>query len=86
MNIAIVLFTLGVIMIVAGYTNQISPQCNQGVKVKVVSRNVYDEILYNQELTDEVYKDQMDYEKKEYDFYSDKEVNEDTILINMDNQ
>ena len=65
MNIAIVLFTLGVIMIVAGYTNQISPQCNQGVKVKVVSRNVYDEILYNQELTDEVYKDQMDYEKKE---------------------
>lgn len=86
MNIAIVLFTLGVIMVVAGYTNQISPQCNQGVKVKVVSRNVYDEILYNQELTDEVYKDQMDYEKKEYDFYSDKGVNEDNILINMANQ
>ena len=86
MNIAIVLFTLGIIMIVAGYTNQISPQCNQGVKVKVVSRNVYDEILYNQELTDEVYKDQMDYEKKEYDFYSDKGVNEDNILINMANQ
>ena len=86
MNIAIVLFTLGVIMVVAGYTNQISPQCNQGVKVKVVSRNVYDEILYNQELTDEVYKDQMYYEKKEYDFYSVKGVNEDNILINMANQ
>ena len=81
MNIAIVLFTLGVIMIVAGYTNQISPQCNQGVKVKVVSRNVYDEILYNQELTDEVYKDQIS-----QDSYSDKEVNEDNILINMANQ
>ena len=68
-------------MIVAGYTNQISPQCNQGVKVKVVSRNVYDEILYNQELTDEVYKDQIN-----MDSYSDKEVNEDNILINMANQ
>ena len=37
MNIAIILFTLGIIMIVAGYTNQISPKCNQGLKVKVVS-------------------------------------------------
>ena len=59
MNIAIVLFTLGVIMVVAGYTNQISPKCNQGLKVKVVSRNVFEEILYNQELTDQVYNDQM---------------------------
>ena len=81
MNIAIVLFTLGVIMVVAGYTNQISPQCNQGVKVKVVSRNVYDEILYNQELTDEVYKDQVIKGS-----YSEKDVNEDNILINMANQ
>jgi len=59
MNIAIILFALGIIMIVAGYTNQISPQCDQGVKVKIVPRSVYDEILHNQELTDQVYKDQL---------------------------
>ena len=49
MNIAIILFALGIIMIVAGYTNQISPQCDQGVKVKVVPRVIYDEILHNQQ-------------------------------------
>lgn len=59
MNIALILFTIGIIMIVAGYTNQISPNCNEGLKVKVVSRNVFDEILYNKELTDQVYKDQV---------------------------
>ena len=57
MNIAIVLFTLGIIMIVAGYTNQISPQCNPGVKVKIVSRDIFDEILYNRELTNATYTD-----------------------------
>mgnify|MGYP001242305803 CR=1 FL=1 len=59
MNIAIILFALGIIMIVAGYTNQISPQCDQDVKVRIVPRSVYDEILHNQELTDATYKDQL---------------------------
>ena len=52
-----VIFTLGVIMVVAGYTNQISPKCNDGVNVRIVPRNVYDEILHNQELTDKIYED-----------------------------
>jgi len=59
MNIALVLFTLGVIMVVAGYTNQVSPHCNTDLKVKVVPRDVFDEILHNQELTDSVYKDMI---------------------------
>jgi hypothetical protein len=59
MNIALILFTIGIIMIVAGYTNQISPNCNKDLKVKVVSRNVFDEILYNKELTHQVYQDQV---------------------------
>jgi len=57
MNIAIILFTLGIIMVVAGYINQVSPQCDQGVKVRIVPRSVYDEILNNQELTDQSYQD-----------------------------
>ena len=59
MNIALILFTLGIIMITAGYINQVSPHCNPGVQVKVVPRDVYDEILYNQEVTDTVYKDMI---------------------------
>ena len=59
MNIALILFTLGIIMVVAGYTNQTSPHCNTDLKVKVVPRDVYDEILYNQELTDSVYNDMV---------------------------
>tara|TARA_A100000164_G_C21552345_1_gene605670 strand:- start:73 stop:252 length:180 start_codon:yes stop_codon:yes gene_type:complete len=57
MNISLLLFTLGILMIVAGYTNQISPKCNDGVNVRIVPRNVYDEILHNQELTDKIYED-----------------------------
>ena len=57
MNISLVLFTVGVIMITAGYTNQLSPQCNQEPSVRVVPRKVYDEILMNQELTETVFND-----------------------------
>ena len=59
MNLSLVLFTLGVIMITTGYTNQISPQCNQDVQVKIVPRRVYEEILMDQELTDSMYKDMV---------------------------
>ena len=50
MNIALVLFALGVIMIVSGYTNQVSPKCDQDIKVKIVPRNVFDEIAENSDL------------------------------------
>ena len=57
MNIALILFTLGILMIVAGYTNQISPHCNEGIQVKVVPRDIYDEIAKNQDMVDIVYND-----------------------------
>ena len=57
MNIALIMFTLGIIMIVAGYTNQMSPQCDQDIKVRVVPREVYHEIINNKDLVDQVYKD-----------------------------
>ena len=57
MNIALIMFTLGIIMIVAGYTNQMSPQCDQDIKVRVVPREVYHEILNNKDIVDQVYKD-----------------------------
>ena len=57
MNYALVIFTIGIIMVVAGYTNQISPKCDSELSVKIVPRDVYDEILYNQELVDVSYRD-----------------------------
>ena len=57
MNIALIMFTLGIIMIVAGYTNQMSSQCDQDIKVRVVPREVYHEILNNKDIVDQVYKD-----------------------------
>ena len=59
MNYALVIFTIGIIMVVAGYTNQISPKCNNELSVKIVPRDVYDEILYNQELVDVSYRDML---------------------------
>jgi len=59
MNIALVLFMIGIIMIVSGYTNQISPKCNSELSVKIVPRDVYDEILYNQELADVSFNDMV---------------------------
>ncbi len=59
MNVSLILFTLGILFITIGYTNQISPQCNQQPQVKVVPRPVYDELLLNQELTDQVYQDML---------------------------
>tara|TARA_B110001469_G_scaffold126595_1_gene144681 strand:- start:301 stop:441 length:141 start_codon:yes stop_codon:yes gene_type:complete len=44
-------------MVVAGYANQVSPKCNEELKIKIVPRNIYDEILYNKELTDQIYMD-----------------------------
>ncbi len=57
--IYLIIFLIGIIMITAGYTNQISPQCNKNLQVKIVPRDVYDEILLNKELTNLVYKDTM---------------------------
>ena len=79
MNIAIVLFTLGVIMVVAGYTNQISPNCNADVKVKIVPRKIFDEILYSQELTDQAYNDQIGVKRPE-------DINDDNIMVDMVNK
>ena len=59
MNIEFILFTLGILFITSGYTNQISPKCNKELSVKIIPRNVYDQILYNQELADVTYNDMV---------------------------
>jgi len=57
MNIALILFVLGILMIYASYVNSISPKCNQDIKVRVVPREVHDQILQSTEMVEEVYND-----------------------------
>jgi len=57
MNIGLILFTLGIIMVVTGYVNQISPTCDQEIKIKIVPRNVYDEITAQSTFPEEIYND-----------------------------
>lgn len=45
MKISFVLLVIGLICIIAGYVNQIAPQCKKGVEVKIVPRNVYDQMI-----------------------------------------
>lgn len=44
MRLSLLLFILGLICIVSGYTNSLNPQCNKGSEVRIVPRNVYDQI------------------------------------------
>ena len=37
--------------------NQIVPYCNQEIKVKVVPRDVHDQIMQSKEMVEEVYND-----------------------------
>ena len=57
MNIALVLFTIGILLITYGYMNQIVPYCNQEIKVKVDPREVHDQIMKSKEMVEEVYND-----------------------------
>jgi|TARA_Y100000768_G_C23440804_1_gene434819 hypothetical protein len=45
MKISFVLLVIGLVLITAGYVNQIVPQCKKGVEVKIVPRNVYDQMV-----------------------------------------
>ncbi len=50
MRLAFILFMIGLMMIVAGFVNQVAPKCKEGVEIRVVPRSVYDEIVSNSTL------------------------------------
>ena len=50
MKLAFMLFIIGTMMIVAGFVNQVAPKCREGVEIRIVPRNVYDEIVSNSTL------------------------------------
>ena len=44
MRLSLLLMTIGILFIVAGYAHQKHPQCQGGTEVRIVPRNVYDQI------------------------------------------
>jgi|TARA_B110000046_G_C12607590_1_gene239479 hypothetical protein len=50
MRLALILFILGIMMITAGFVNQVAPKCKEGVEIRIVPRSVYDEIVSNSTL------------------------------------
>ena len=44
MEITLILFVLGIILITAGYAQQMSPSCDKGIDIKYVPRDVFDEL------------------------------------------
>ena len=44
-RLSLILFIVGVLCIVSGYTQQKNPECERGSDVRVVPRNVSDQIL-----------------------------------------
>jgi len=45
MRLSLLLFITSALFITAGYTISLSPQCKAGTEVRVVPRNVYDQII-----------------------------------------
>ena len=44
MRLSLLIFIIGILFITAGYTNQLDPKCKKGSEVRIVPRNVYDQI------------------------------------------
>ena len=50
-NLSMLLFFLGFSFIVIGYSQEIKPNCEKGVDIRILPRNVYDEIIENSVLS-----------------------------------
>ncbi len=44
MKLSLILFITGMLLITAGYAQQMKPTCEKGIEVKYIPRNIYDQI------------------------------------------
>ena len=45
MKLSLLLFVIGLLFMVSGYVQQLDPQCNQKPEIRIIPRNVYDQII-----------------------------------------
>ena len=50
MRLSLLLLIIGVLFCTAGYTNSLDPGCKKGTEVRIVPRNVYDQIIQDSTL------------------------------------
>ena len=62
MKITLILFVTGMLLITAGYAQQMKPSCEKGIEVKYIPRNVFDQLEESKPYAEEsIYKhDRMD--------------------------
>ena len=45
MRLTLLLFALGVLLVVAGYTQQLGTKCQNDAEIRIIPRNVYDQLI-----------------------------------------
>lgn len=45
MKISLLMFIIGVLFVVAGYTQQLDPKCKPQTEIRIIPRNVYDQLV-----------------------------------------
>lgn len=45
MQLSLLLFVIGVICVVSGYVQELDPQCKPKSEVRIIPRDVYDQII-----------------------------------------
>ena len=45
MRLSLLIFTIGIVFITAGYVQQLDPKCHKDTEVRIVPRNVYDQLI-----------------------------------------
>ena len=45
MNISFLLFIIGIVLFIVGYTNQSHPYCQESQRIEYVPRDVYDSLV-----------------------------------------
>tara|TARA_Y100000389_G_scaffold93788_1_gene90429 strand:+ start:1191 stop:1343 length:153 start_codon:yes stop_codon:yes gene_type:complete len=45
MKLTLLMFVVGLLMVVAGYVQELDPQCNNTTEVRILPRNVYDQLI-----------------------------------------
>jgi hypothetical protein len=45
MKLSLLLFVIGILFMVSGYVQQIDPKCNKDPEIRIIPRNVYDQLI-----------------------------------------
>ena len=45
MNLSLLIFTIGTLLVVSGYVQDLDPQCHLKSEIRILPRNVYDQLI-----------------------------------------